>query len=102
MAPIKTEGIDMIMHPTAAAYDNIWAFRTVLADKTRWKYTWNYKNENKKVTNFLLAAWRNREWLTEINLFAKTFIHKYKIPCIYFYEEMIIKMTICDLWMENL
>ena len=39
MAPIRTDGIDIIIHPNAATYDKICALRTELADNTLWKYT---------------------------------------------------------------
>jgi hypothetical protein len=41
MAPIRTGGMAMMIHPKAATYDNIWALPAVLLDNTLWKYTCN-------------------------------------------------------------
>ena len=39
MAPIRTGGIAIRMHPRAAMYERISAPLALLLDKTRWKYT---------------------------------------------------------------
>ena len=39
MAPIRTDGMAITIHPIAARNDSAWARPADLDDKTRWKYT---------------------------------------------------------------
>jgi hypothetical protein len=50
IAPIRTGGMAMMIHPKAATYDSICALPAVLLDSTLWKYTCNKRYRSDRNT----------------------------------------------------